>query len=319
MTMAELAKLANVSVSTVSKAFHEAPDVSDETKRHIFALAKENGCYGKFFKGKYHKPIIAMVFPEVVSNYYTRHVKLLSDLVEKNGGICVLASDNFSTEKQAELVEYFASYLQVDGIFVFSLNGELKKAYDVPVVSLFSSSDNRVHSVRSDLFPAIQETASILKEYRHRNVAFIGEPLTRKKAVKFKEELSRHELALTVIESSKRFEPAGEDGVRQLLENGVPFSALICAYDYIAYGAIKELLRHGLRVPQDVSVIGIDNLPINDYTETSIASIDTNPEKICKAAWKLMEKKLHSPHFREKEEIVFPCKLIVRESLQPKE
>ena len=55
MTMKELAKLANVSVSTVSKAFAEADDVSEETKNHIFNIAKEYGCYGKFFKGKYSK------------------------------------------------------------------------------------------------------------------------------------------------------------------------------------------------------------------------------------------------------------------------
>ena len=50
--MRELAKLANVSVSTVSKAFSNAADVNEKTKNHIFEIAKENGCYGKFYKGK---------------------------------------------------------------------------------------------------------------------------------------------------------------------------------------------------------------------------------------------------------------------------
>ena len=319
MTMAELAKLANVSVSTVSKAFGEAPDINEETKQHIFALAREYGCYGKFFKGKYHKPIIAIIFPEIVSNYYTRYVNILNGMVEKAGGVCVLASDNFDKGKQSELVEYFASYLQVDGIFVFALRDELKKAYNVPVVSLFSSSDSHLHSVCVDLSSAVQETAQTLKAYNHRNVALISEPLTRTKIAQFEEGLLEHGLSVTTVESASRFEPAGEDGVRQLMENHVPFSALVCAYDYVAYGAIKELRRHGLRVPQDVSVIGMDNLPINDYTETSLASIDTNPVGMCEAAWELMQKKLASPHFKEKESVVFKSKLIIRESLQPKE
>ena len=58
MTMNELAKLANVSVSTVSKAFSDADDVSEDTKDLVFAIAKEQGCFGKFYKGKYHKKII---------------------------------------------------------------------------------------------------------------------------------------------------------------------------------------------------------------------------------------------------------------------
>ena len=58
ITMRELAKLCNVSISTVSKAFLDADDVSSNTKKHIFEIAKENGCYGKFYKGKYHKKIM---------------------------------------------------------------------------------------------------------------------------------------------------------------------------------------------------------------------------------------------------------------------
>lgn len=55
MTMRDLAKLCNVSVSTVSKAFYDADDVSEDTKKLIFDIARENGVYGKFYKGKYHK------------------------------------------------------------------------------------------------------------------------------------------------------------------------------------------------------------------------------------------------------------------------
>ena len=51
--MKELARLANVSVSTVSKAFKEADDISEQTRQHIFDVARKMGCYGKFYKGKY--------------------------------------------------------------------------------------------------------------------------------------------------------------------------------------------------------------------------------------------------------------------------
>ena len=54
MTMRQLALLAGVSISTVSKAFCGASDISEETKDRIFALAKENGCYGKFYKDNFH-------------------------------------------------------------------------------------------------------------------------------------------------------------------------------------------------------------------------------------------------------------------------
>ena len=68
MTMRELARLANVSVSTVSKAFADADDVCRETKEHIFRIARETGCYGKFYKGKYSKKIYAIICSELISN-----------------------------------------------------------------------------------------------------------------------------------------------------------------------------------------------------------------------------------------------------------
>ena len=59
--MKELARLANVSVSTVSKAFNEANDINQATKNRIFEIAKQYGCFGKFYRGKYHKKTIARI------------------------------------------------------------------------------------------------------------------------------------------------------------------------------------------------------------------------------------------------------------------
>ena len=113
MTMKELAKLANVSVSAVSKAFSEADDISAETKEHIFSLAKEYGCYGRFYKGKYHKKVIAIICPELLNGIYTCVVNCLRELIEAADGMCVVSADNFSASKQAELIDYYISYLKV--------------------------------------------------------------------------------------------------------------------------------------------------------------------------------------------------------------
>ncbi len=316
MTMKELAKLANVSVSTVSKAFSGAEDVSDETKAHIFAVANEYGCYGMFYKGKYQKPIIAIIYPEILSQYYTQFINYLSHLIEEGGGICVTATDNFNKETQAELVEYFISYLKVDGIIALPLRNKLKKAYDTPIVSLFSSADDRVDLVHNNVNQAVKAAAQLLIDYGHRSIAFLGENLTTLKEEAVQAALQQHGIDLTVIRSSARFEKAGKDGVRQLLESGQPFTALVCAYDNIAYGAIKELKKHGLRVPEDVSIIGMDNNIVSGYTETSLTSIDFNPEGACQSAWELLQKKLRNPYFKAPQTIQLKSSLVIRESVR---
>lgn len=316
MTMQELAQLANVSVSTVSKAFSGAPDVSAETREHVFAVARQQGCFGKFQKEKYGKKTIAIICHEMDGGYYTIYMEQLQRLVEADGGICLISTDHFDCRKQAELVEYYASFLQVDGLIVFSLAEPLKKGYDVPIVSLFSSKDPRVDAVNTDMPLAIGEAVDTLLEYGHREIAFIGEPLTRTKADAFEAAIRRAKnVSGTVVESACRFEEAGIDGVEQLLAQGAPFTAIVCAYDYIAFGAMKRLQENGCRIPEDVSLIGMDNISTARYAQTSLTTIDTQPEEMCAIAWELLRKKMDNKYFRARQSISIKPRLILRDSI----
>lgn len=316
MTMRELAKLANVSVSTVSKAFLDADDVSDETKKHIFEIAKQYGCYGKYYKGKYSKKIVAIVCSELASNYYTRFVERLQKILDENDCIPIIATTQFSSSKQAELIEYFASYLKVDGIIVFGLNNRLKKGYTTPLVSVFSSSDPSVDTVNINFKSAIFETVNLLTKYGHKKIAFLGETLTVGKSKIFKSAMDMVGCNNSyIIESPYRFEKAGEDGVKKLLNSKTDCTAIICAYDNIAYGAMKELKKQNYRIPEDFSVIGIDNINTSQYTETSLSSMGVDPDEVCMIAWDLLSKKMKNRFFKSSQTITLQGELILRESV----
>ena len=316
MTMTELARLANVSLSTASKAFSGAEDISEETREHIFAVAREHGCFGRFYKGKYTKPIIAVISSEPIGGYYAHIVEEFRKLIEQNGCICVTATDSFNAETQEELLDYFISWMKVDGVIVFSLKSQLKKEYRIPLVSLFTSADPQVDAVKTTLNDTIFETAELLYRYGHRHIAFVGEALTERKRLSLEDSVKKLGYTCHSFVSNKRFEEAGKDGAQRLLTSGVPFTAVVCAYDNIAYGVIKELKQHGISVPKDVSVIGMDNLATSAYTETSLTSIDFNPTELCRKAWSLMQKKLRNPYYRPAKEVVVPSTLVVRESLR---
>ncbi len=313
MTMKQLAELAHVSVSTVSKAFYDAEDISAETKEQIFALAREHGCYGQFYKGKYNKKIIAIICPELAGSFYTAYLLRLQKVIEEAGGICIISADNFDPKKQAELIEYYASYLKVDGLFVIGLKARLKKGYSLPVVALFHSADETVDTVGLNSTPVIAEAIKILQEAGHRDIAFIGEELTMGKQQYFLQAGGCRELTVT---SPFRFEEAGMDGIRRLREQGKKFTALICAYDYIAFGAIRQLKKEGLRVPEDVSVIGMNNISLASFSETSLSTVDAFPDEICRIAWELMKKKLENKYFHSTQNIQLQPRLILRESIK---
>ena len=127
MTLRELSKLCNVSISTVSKAFSSADDISQETKERIFEVAKKYGCYGKFYKGKYEKKVIAVICPEL-SNYYIGYVEYIKNLIEKSGGVCIVSTDDFIEEKQQELLDLTANLSSKAKIAVIS--GSVPKGVD---------------------------------------------------------------------------------------------------------------------------------------------------------------------------------------------
>lgn len=315
MTMRELAKLANVSVSTVSKAFHDADDISRETRELVFETARKYGCFGKFYKGKFHKQIIAIICPELSGGFYTNYVEQMQQIIESHNGIALISVDHFSKTAQSELWEYYASYLQVDGIIIFNLRGPLKKGYDIPIVSLFTAPDPTVDTVQVNWDVPMEEAIRMLKSLGHKNITFIGEKLTRTKAAVFRNAIGEPEPR--IIESSLRFEKAGEDGVRQLLETQKDCTAIICAYDAIAFGAIKQLKRSGYRVPDDISVVGIDNVSAAAHAETSLTTIDSNPREMCMLAWDIIQKKQESKYYHSTQNITITGKLILRETVGP--
>ena len=316
MTMRELAKLANVSVSTVSKAFHDAEDISDKTRKLVFDTAMKHGCFGKFYKGKFHKQIIAIICPEVGSSFYTAYVEQIQRIVEDSNGITLISTDHFNSTAQAELLDYYASYLQVDGIIVFNLSTSIKKGYDIPIVSIFGNTDHTIDAVHVNLEAPILEAVELLHDLGHKKIAFIGEKLTTKKANIFSKVVSPEDSIK--IESQYRFEEAGKDGIRQLLSTSDAYSAVICAYDNIALGAIKQLRRSGYRVPEDFSVIGINNISSSEHAETALTTIDTNPAEVCMLAWDIIQKKQQSKYYHSKQNITITAKLIIRESVGPK-
>lgn len=313
MTMRELAKLANVSVSTVSKAFHDADDISEETRQMIFRVAREYGCYGKFYKGKFHKQVIAIICPEIGSGFYAAYVERLQRIIRAHNGIALISADEFSEAAQAELLDYYASYLRVDGIVAFSLKKPIKKGYDIPIVSLFSAPDPRIDTVSINLEAPMEESVALLRSLGHEKIAFLGEQLTMAKAAMFRKIIS--DASAPVIQSEFRFEKAGEDAVEQLLARETDCTALICAYDNIALGAIRQLRRRGYRVPEDVSVVGIDNIASSEHVETALTTIDTNPDEVCMLAWDIIQKKQQSKYYRSSQAITITGKLIVRETV----
>lgn len=318
MTMRDIAKLCNVSVSTVSKAFMCADDISEDTKQMIFSVAKENGCYEKYYKGKYHKFVVAVICPEIDSQYYARFTERLQEAIENVGGIMVVALDRFDKRRRNELVEYFSASNRADGLVVFGFT-ELKKGYDIPIISV-GSTVSGVDSVVGNLADGIDKAVKHLVDLGHKRIAFVGEPLTTGKRDVFLQSLAKYNVssrAEDIVMADSRFENAGFIGARRLIENKTECNAIVCAYDYIAIGVMRYLEQEGYKIPEDFSVIGMDNIDTSKYLAQSLTTIDSHLEEVCTVVADLMAKKVKNRWVSAKQQIKLSSDLIIRESTGP--
>lgn len=321
MTLTKLAELTGVSVSTVSKAFSGSPDISQETRERIFQIAKEHGCFEKYDKHRFEKKIIAVLCPELGSDLYSETVNCLMKYIEEAGALMTLSVTGFDAEREKELYTYYSSYCNADGIILIGLFGALSGEVLVPTVAIDAMDGwKEIDKVYFSAENSMREVLSTLKNLGHTEIGFAGETLTKSKQTIF--QAAARELAVSLDDSKikiskKRFEQAGEDCVRAWLNEGTLPTAILAAYDYIAIGAIKELSKHGYRVPEDVSVVGMDDITLATFLETSLSSIHYPKEDICREAVSLIIKKIDNQYYRARHTTVIPTQFIPRESIAP--
>ncbi len=313
ITLSKIAKLANVSVSTASKAFSGSLEVNEETRNMIFDIAKKHQCFKKFYNVKYPKLVIAIIAPEFKSAYYTRYLSYIQENLEKKNCELCVSTTNFSSLKEKELLEYYYKHSDVDGIIVIQSHLDTVNEYEIPVVFLNSIS-RQVYdvSVLHDFTPALCEVVNYLADKKVDSIGFIGENLTREKQKIFKRLLEERGISLKenyVSISDTRFEEGGYDAMEKLFSKGQLPRAVVCAYDYMAIGAIRCILDHGLSVPNDIAVMGSDDILEAKFLNPPLASISTPIEEMCKIATDSIIKKINNNNFKLNQSVTSQFKL----------
>ncbi len=288
MTLSKLAKLANVSVSVVSKAFSGRDDVSESMREHVFEIAREHGCFQQFYHVPYDKPVVAVIFPELTSHFYIKYLEILKTQLEENGYTVLLSISNFDVQMEEELVRYYTEHTKIDALISFGNRAKLLKNSETVFISFSATAESQFgcHIAR-DLRMGIDEALKKLYSLGHRRVAFVGEPFTTSQKVIIKEELEALGFDTSpelIYCSLHRYSKAGNDGARKLwaLENKP--TAVFGAYGYITQGLIEEFEKMGVKIPEDISVISMDNCPDPLHPTRDVANVPALIEEMCEKA-----------------------------------
>ena len=321
MTQKDIARQTGTSVATVSKAFSGSPEISEETRQRIFDAARRGGCYEKYYKGGYDARVVAVICPEMESEYYTRIVSCLEKRISAVGDVMTLSVSGFDAGKEKRLFEYHAYVQKADGVILLGGASAVVNRDHRPLVAIHAAGEiSCADLVETDIRQGMRECVSWLKEAGHREIGFVGDRFTAAKRESFREAM--RELGLPVreewtAESALRFQAAGYEEARRLLAGNRRPTAVIAAYDYIALGVIQYAHAAVIRVPEELSVIGMDNISLAPYLDIPLTTVDLHTEQMCDTVLELLYKKMENPYYVACRSVTVRPDLMIRGSAGP--
>ena len=280
MTYKKIAQIAHVSVSTVSKALSGSKEVSEDVTLEIIRIAKELGYFEKKSKRKieYTKMdsiAVAIICPEIISISYADEITAIKKEIELFRGFPAVYVYDFDEKKLGRILEHITVRNCADGIVLFPIGNSVPKQ-SIPMVCMSKDCNIPHDTVSCDSDIYILDMVRYLKNLGHSDIAFIGELNTISKSNAYKNAMI--ELGLPYTEENEyiineRFEEIGYQAAKQIIEKGKLPTAIICAYDEIALAIIHKFTKLGIKIPEQVSVMGINDIPMSAYAQIPLTTV----------------------------------------------
>jgi len=307
-TIKDIASIAGVSAATVSRALKEDPRIGQETRSRILEVAREMNYYSNknniAFLETYSKTI-GIIVPEILSYNYSNLVNAIAANLKKDGYSLILGFTEFQVSEQKRLLQVFAQKNVCGIIHILYHDDEMteflrmfREKNDLPLIQIANYSFcEEYDSIMVCNETAVGKAIAHLVELGHSKIGVIGDVIARyrmecvEKAVKdFGLELNRKHI---VSSQTKRFEPAGYEAMTKILKNrqDVP-TAVIAAYDYVAFGAMRALLENGYRIPEDISIIGFDNILSASFAWKALTTISMPSQEMGAIAARIIVNKI---------------------------
>ena len=326
----DVAKLAGVSIATVSRSLRGLPDVATTTRDRVLAAARELNYVASPFAARLasgRAATVGVVVP-FVHRWYFAEVLGAVESVLHQAGYDLLLYNLGDMEGRQRFFEVLPVRKRVDAIVFASLvltddEAEVLQSLNVPI-GMVGVDRVGVHSTRIDDEVGTRSAVRHLVELGHRRIGLIGGDTDD--PMRFTPPHHRRVGYLDALrEAGIEYDPeleilgyftvdGGEVATQALLERRPRPSGLFAESDEMAYGAIRAIRRAGLRVPEDVAVVGFD-----DHASASLLDLSTVRQPVIEQAEDLTTRLLTAIEDPDLEPYVnvLPTELVVRGSSDP--
>ena len=324
----DVAKEAGVSIATVSRVLNDIDVVNEDTKKKVLDAIKKLGyrpnIVARSLKTQ-RTSTIGILIPDIASQFYPDIVRGAEDVTNIYDYNIILCNSDFDVEKEKEYLRVLKEKM-VDGVIYISssLNEEildLINELDLKTILVETKDkDGKLPSVTIDNIKASYEGTKYLINSGLKNLAFIGVNEENMNAwgeryTGFVNALK--DSGLEADEDLCYFKnltvKTGYQAIQRFTENNKSFDGIVCASDEIAMGAINALREKGIKVPEDVSVIGFDNNVMGSIFYPKLTTISQPSYDMCSVAVRMIIKMLNKKEL-DNPNYVLNYELIKRES-----
>lgn len=289
-TMKEVATKAGVSKATVSRLLSGKGYVSEATKIAVYKAIEEAGYRPNLLARNLatsKSQCIGLVVTNTLYNgsYFNELLSQAAKKLEANGRQLILVDGKHSAEEEQQAIQFLLD-LRCDAIIIYprflSVDAMdlIIDQYKQPVMVVNRKlRKHQSHCIFCDHKGSSYQATKYLIEQGHHDIAFItgsmDSPTAIERLAGYKEALTAHHLPVrdTLIVQGKWTPACGAAAVASLLAADTRFSAVIASNDDMAIGAMKAASEAGLRLPEDISIIGFDNIPTAPFLRPALSSI----------------------------------------------
>lgn len=335
VTIKDVAQAAGVSVTTVSNVLNHRTEAMTETTllRIQEAIRSLNYRPSRVARSlvTHQTATIGLIIAEIETPLFLQALHFIEPIARNAGyNVLLCSAHNLADEQQAVnlLLEK-----QVDGIIFLSTSNYIDDEYLTqlppsapPIVIINRTVTHQLclDQIQWDNHGGIVTAVTYLVQHGHRHIALLRGPDSRRSAAErlegYRQVLRQHSLEYREDYVRLADYEAPQDtwarATAELLAASPQPNAILASNDIVAAVALRTLQRAGLRVPQDVAVIGYDDQPFCTFLNPALTTVRVPIVEAGKLATEMLLARLADPH-RPLEHVVLPCSLIVRESSEP--
>lgn len=333
VTMRDVARAANVSQSTVSRVLSPAPSkvpISEETRQKILAVVKELGYhpnqYARSLRGK-KTHMIGIMIADITNPFYHPMVRAVQDVAFQHRYDVMIANSDHMREKELLFCESITRR-PVDGIIIipYHLNDDDLDNLIVNTGVAIGAVGNHIQHPNIDVAYANDTKASyeavswLIEQRGHQRIAMITAdrkfPVIIRRCGAYRQAMEDAGLSVPaeyVVEGDWSVD-SGQRAIRALLALPTPPTAVFAASDTIAIGAIETAQEMGYHVPEDIAIIGFDDIPDARWVRPRLTTVAQYPAEMGQKLAHALFERIDAGDDAPRQVFEVPCRFIERES-----